>query len=514
MKLRELLDDGELGMSVVTAEPSALDRTLRSVMTTDLPDPRRYLVGGELVLTGMVWRREPADSDAFVAALLESNVAGLAAGDQYHPIPGDLINACRDGGLPLLRVPVDVSFATVTEHVKRRLGTQRADDLAELLGQHRHLVDAESAEQGPGSGGHGWLAEVLDLVRRHLDVGCAVLSASGHVVADAGLELPEPVRTEVLRAYLSGRHLPAPLATPGGTLSLYGIADAFEPRLVGWFLVFQGDCAEWTTEQHRLAAELAALVATGYRRLARQRARHRPLAEEILRQVGAGVDPAELQARFELAGLPGDAPLFVVAARLLDGPDPGLARVILEELLEAPVALLDGEALALVPGTDHAAAVRALRTDTSALAPGLGDARLALGVSGVSGVSGLRGALDEARHACRLAELRGGPVTLTGHEDLSSHVMLLAAVPDDVRRSFRQRVLGPVLEYDQLHGAELVRTLRAFLDSSGSWTKCARALHLHVNTLRYRIQRIEQLTGRELATIDDRVDFFLALSLE
>lgn len=48
---------------------------------------------------------------------------------------------------------------------------------------------------------------------------------------------------------------------------------------------------------------------------------------------------------------------------------------------------------------------------------------------------------------------------------------------------------------------------------SGSWTKCADLLHLHVNTLRYRIQRIEELTNRDLSRLEDRVDFFLALAL-
>ena len=43
--------------------------------------------------------------------------------------------------------------------------------------------------------------------------------------------------------------------------------------------------------------------------------------------------------------------------------------------------------------------------------------------------------------------------------------------------------------------------------------KCAEDLHIHVNTLRYRLQRIEQMTGRDLGNLDTRVDFFLALSL-
>jgi DNA-binding PucR family transcriptional regulator len=56
-----------------------------------------------------------------------------------------------------------------------------------------------------------------------------------------------------------------------------------------------------------------------------------------------------------------------------------------------------------------------------------------------------------------------------------------------------------------------VHTLEAFLGCSGSWNRCAAELHVHVNTLRYRIRRIEELTGRDLGTLENRVDFFLAL---
>jgi DNA-binding PucR family transcriptional regulator len=88
---------------------------------------------------------------------------------------------------------------------------------------------------------------------------------------------------------------------------------------------------------------------------------------------------------------------------------------------------------------------------------------------------------------------------------------LLATVPDDVRRSFADRILAPLFDYDRRHQSELVRTVGTFLDCGGSWNICAERLHVHVNTVRYRIRRIEELTGRDLSTMADRVDLFLAL---
>ena len=92
-----------------------------------------------------------------------------------------------------------------------------------------------------------------------------------------------------------------------------------------------------------------------------------------------------------------------------------------------------------------------------------------------------------------------------------SHERLLASVPSPVLRSFTERLLGPLADYDARHNAELLPTLRSFLACDGSWSACASRMYVHVNTVRYRIGRIEALTGRDLSALADRVDFFLAL---
>jgi len=94
---------------------------------------------------------------------------------------------------------------------------------------------------------------------------------------------------------------------------------------------------------------------------------------------------------------------------------------------------------------------------------------------------------------------------------VDSHERLLASVPAPVLRSFSERLLGPLAEYDTRHNADLLATLRSFLACDGSWSACAARMYVHVNTVRYRIARIEALTGRDLSALPDRVDFFLAL---
>jgi purine catabolism regulator len=73
------------------------------------------------------------------------------------------------------------------------------------------------------------------------------------------------------------------------------------------------------------------------------------------------------------------------------------------------------------------------------------------------------------------------------------------------------RVLGPVIAYDAEHGTELVRSLTVFLEHNRSWQRSAEALHVHKQTLVYRMHRIEELTGRDLRATADVVQFWLAL---
>ncbi|MEV4546686.1 PucR family transcriptional regulator ligand-binding domain-containing protein [Nonomuraea wenchangensis] len=136
MRIRDLLDIPGLRLRLLTGDP---DREFGTVHITDLPEPGRYLSGGELVLTGLMWRQEPEDSARFVTTLAEAGVAAVGAGAALlGHVPDDLVAACAAGGLPLLEVPTEVSFRTLTE-----LAAPRASgDVRAALGRHRRLVAA------------------------------------------------------------------------------------------------------------------------------------------------------------------------------------------------------------------------------------------------------------------------------------------------------------------------------------------------------------------------------------
>ncbi|CAA9434653.1 MAG: hypothetical protein AVDCRST_MAG66-3492, partial [uncultured Pseudonocardia sp.] len=149
MLLRDLLARPELRLRLLHGDAAALERPLRGVCTTDLLDPGRYLAGGELVVSGLVWRTGPDDSDVFAAALAGGGAAALAAGEAvFHGVPDDVVDACRRHGLPLVAVPEEVPFGAVTDLVVGRAGAARGDRLATSLGRQRRLLAAVAGGLG------------------------------------------------------------------------------------------------------------------------------------------------------------------------------------------------------------------------------------------------------------------------------------------------------------------------------------------------------------------------------
>ncbi|MEV6738299.1 PucR family transcriptional regulator ligand-binding domain-containing protein [Streptomyces sp. NPDC051104] len=565
MRLRALLNTDALGLRLLGGEDE-LDRTVRGVMTTDLKDPSRYLSGGELVLTGLAWRHDPADSEPFVRILTSAGVAALAAGEaELGDVPDDLIVACARHRLPLFAVHESVAFATITEHVVRQVSGERAGDLAAVVDRHRRMMTPGPAGGGPDV--------VLDLLHSDLDLRAWVLSPTGLTIAGPTPGLAADVcarlAAEHLAATRTGRRGPHRVTLGATTYSLFPIRgsgsgrtggasrDVRETVLSDWLLAVEADAGDWAEERLDLLHGVTQLIAVERDRRDAARTVRRRLAQEVLELVQTGAAPAEIAARLRVAApvlLPGlgSAPHWqVVVARVeWDGGEVEsgpVAQALLEEILvdalpgssnkgylgstgpehsdRIAVAHTGDEAIALVPlpsvsseqdGSEQGVLADALlQAVREPLSAGLADdGRLTLGVSAaVHSAEGLRGALEEARHARRVAAARPGRVCAAGHQELASHVLLLPFVPDDVRRAFTARLLDPLRDYDRRHRAELIPTLEAFLECDGSWTRCATRLHLHVNTLRYRVGRIEQLTSRDLSRLEDKLDFFLALRM-
>jgi len=602
MRLRDLVESSPLGLTPVTGAPG-LERELGSVMVTDLPDPSRYLRGGELVVSGLVWLADQRKSasehcELFVGAIARAGCAGLAAGDTTDaPLPRELLASCARHSVPLLHVPAKVAFAELTEWISRRISAERAADAGELLARHRRLVAAE-AQQG--------MSGIVRLIAQETGMACGVITASGELVAAYDGQQPSPAaRAAIARESLRTAAQPERLVEyRGRAYSVYTVHGRPGTPITDWYAAFEGDWRTWPRQRREAARGAARLIGAERARLAEGQRALRRVGRELVTLAAAAGPTAEIGARLTVAGLDPAAGLRAIAVAVTvagangagggsaaaesggaGGPHVGRLARVLVEAAEAdtpvPIAVFGphagvaageqedsgangdpwlgatyavvlsadpllpaaeaetgargdtpagtangGTAGAAAPGiTPPASAATSrvsgqtpsttaltLRARLTALSPGLGRGRVAVGLSDrFTQAADLAGAIEEARLAMRLAMRRPGRLELTEHDELASHLVLLAHVPDELRRGYRDRLLGPLRAYDTRHHSQLEETLDRFLGCSASWSRCAHEMHIHVNTLRYRIEKINQLTGRDLARLDHQVDFYLAL---
>ena len=312
MRVRDLLDVPGLGLRLLT-DVAGVDRAIRHVYTTDLPDPSRYLTPGALVLTGLIWCRAPGDADRFVSALGRAGVAALGAGEALGQVPAEVIQACARHGIPLLAVPAETSFAAVTDEVGRRLSGDRATAMTRVLGRRRLLLSAVA--EGAG------LDAMFRLMSRELGAECWLLTGLGRVVGGTGPSLPAPLALGLAVRVPQGgpaarRRRGDRARADGGRYSLLGVGG--EPRITSWFLACAGREQDWPHELRESVAELAADVALERARLDAARTGDRKLAEAIVGMLASGGEGAA-PGRDRLADARGRA----ASGRPLRGHRPG-----------------------------------------------------------------------------------------------------------------------------------------------------------------------------------------------
>ncbi len=269
----------------------------------------------------------------------------------------------------------------------------------------------------------------------------------------------------------------------------------------------------------------------------------RSMAGDVLAEALTGrLYPEELQAKLRPFGIGEQA-----AVLAFEVPDPAVAAPLVERILArgdsssgdpspaggessgSLVAIRAGLVCAVIDGgpptpptpvadgggghpilreVDPIALARRVRTE---LAARVGEVRAS--ASRVAPTQSLRLSFHEARCALEAVRMRNGGSSevVASHADLGAFQLLLSLQDDDALRVYCRSVLGPVEAGEGEYGDELLRSLDVFIEHNGHWEKAANALYCHRHTLRYRIRRVEQLTGRDFSHARDRIEFWLAL---
>ncbi|MCM6776455.1 PucR family transcriptional regulator [Nocardia sp. CDC159] len=526
MQLRDILAE-PLGLRLLHGDAAALHRPVTRACVTDMPDPTPFVTPGALVCTGLVWRRDPTDSAPYIGVLARAGAAAVAAGRSLHGhVPDDVIAACRQHDLPLLEAPQTLPFSRLIEHLAARNAETRLRRVKSGLARQRRLLATVAAGGDPN--------DLLTEFARDEDIAAWLLTGTGAPIAGTAPLTEDQIDTLIGSAAAAPR---LPVTLPDG-YAVWPVGGRMGDRISLWYLVIRDDA-----EIDDSGADLAA-VAELYRMRHRERLRLRweidnpdridPLpegavavvvqavtrsnagaveaishpAESPTEPIDSGTPPLGQQRR---AATSDRDPEATTTARGRNGTlsDPDDLRMLVHEILPTARTELDreGRIIAWTTGGEREVADE-LRRRLGRLRPALRGVRLRVGISSCRSGESVSGTVASAAAA---ASVPTAEVVSIRIADVDSAVGLLTAVPDGLQRRFAERVLGPIVDYDRRTGAGLLQTLEIFLGCAGSWRQAADRMHLHLNTVRYRIGRVEELTGRDLGRLDDRLDLYLAV---
>jgi purine catabolism regulator len=510
LTVQSLID--ELGVDLVAGR-SAVEAPVRWVHISELEDPTPWLSGGELMLTTGIPLDTAAKQRAFVRRLIDHNLAGLGFGTgfSHSKIPKSLLDEADKRDFPVFEVPYSTPFIAITEKAFAKLVNEQYEVLQRGIAVQRRLERLVLEERG--------LEEIVATISSAVGGTVAILGSRGDRLAGRGFrrqlsaEAVSAIRDEALSHTDDGHpFVPAHPAVAGRALAHPVISPGGGPPQA-WVVIVR-DSGGLGDFERLILQQAVAVVALELMRRRVARETERRLAGDVLAGVlGGRLEPTELRRRLEPFGIGEEAAVLVFA---LD--DPQAAEGVLERALAAdacpavvaPHESAGSELLCAVIDSADRDPVDVAADARRALSKDRGAVRAA--ASRPASPEQLRRSFHEARCALEATAFEDGNAPeVASWRDLGAFTLLLSIQDDEALRLYCESVLGPIEAGDQEYGGELLRSLEAFIEQNGQWERAARQVYCHRHTLRYRMRKVEELTGRDLSLAHNRIEFWLAL---
>ncbi|MFE7417641.1 PucR family transcriptional regulator [Rhodococcus sp. NPDC057529] len=494
--VREFVASPELGLVPLNSMATSGDQDpVTWVSTTELDDPSQFLRGGEVVLTTGVHHESAAQREEFVARLASVPISGLgfATGLVHKSVPPEVTAAADAAGLALFEVPLSTPFIAISRWFADRLFEEKYDLIRQITFAQKELTSALVNDLG--------LTSLVRKLREILGAPVAVIDVHGQVLASHPARRKWPAITELRSIAIEQADHELPGAEP-----LTSAAVEIEGVVVAYL------CAATSPERSPVIPFAISLIGLELARRQAVLTGNREMLGQVLEDIiSEHLPPSEAVRRLALHGLDVDSSFRVLIGRV-DCSTVRLRRVpwnvldLTGEHSSEQFAALIGEAVVVISPEDRdpAESSTALFEALSQLGP-----NAAVGVSGVHrGVHGLRIGHFEAGTAVARGPGRHGQTSV---EPLTLAGLLLSNSTVPVR-DIAMHTLAPLIDYDNSRNGDLIKTLKVYLETDCSPSRAARLLFIHRNGMQYRLERIAELTGRNLASFDDRAHLWLALS--
>jgi purine catabolism regulator len=517
MTVRQALAMEVFAGSRVVAGKDGLDREIRWAHPVDIPHASEWVRGGELLLTTFYGLRDDPEAQIHLCAeLAEKGLAGMvvAIGGYLDAVPDAIRSAADAARFPIIEMPWDVPFEDVVRAISEQIINEQYQLYKQSLSIHgsltRLVLDGGSLQDVA--------QELCKLLQRPVeidDLSFSVLAAAGsetEIDDSRRTALREGRSAPMLLEHLRRSGVLSRMRTsfeperidPDESTSAYGMTMArilapivVARKIYGYVWIIAGRRELEPLDFHAIehGATVAALILfrdqTG--RQAEERAESRILSRLLAEDARLDNTLREEAARFRLRL---EAPHAIIVI------DAGSNEVRAVELaarnavrragLAAAMGERAGRVVVLVEGTRSEAIVELCQRIITEAQP-LEDT-IRVGASPLhEDAATLQRAYEHALEALALLPALGDDRKVAQFDELGILHWLHAVPQDLLAENAFARSIQRLAEHDRARGAELLHTLEVFLECDGNSVRAAERLIVHRHTLKYRLQRIEEL---------------------
>jgi PucR family transcriptional regulator, purine catabolism regulatory protein len=523
--VQDILDIPELNLRLLAGARST-GNPVRWVHIAEVPDPTIWLKGGELLLTTGYPLMGPDDEvEAYVRRLVDHNLSGLGVGMGFNleELPPAMVKIAEEHDFPLFTIPYSVPFIAITEAVSSKIVNEQYSLLQRSLAVHEKLTKIVLEERG------------FDAILSTLSalVGCSAVLFDFHglVLCEATYRRsPSSAVIGDLWRQISDRRASRQDFAVGieglsGGVQVYPVVASHR---IGAFLAVIKDSGDFSDYDRIILHHVVTVTALELVKKKAVAETEKRLAGDFFDElIASDLYEEEIARRLAFFGLDQESEHLIMLLDVgAEGEREENAALDVRERVHWAVdeflarrgvpfisASRSDSVIVLLQPASGGAGVMALAKDlhetVTRLVP---EVVVSTGVGRPhKSLVDLRQSYYEAHYAIRIRKVKSDGSVVASFDDLGSYGLLLGLQDTLSLEVFSESVLGALSEYDEENSSDLVKSLQYFLEANGHWGEAAERLYVHRHTLRYRMKRVEEISGRSLDSSQDRMEFWLAL---
>jgi purine catabolism regulator len=526
--VQDILEIPELDLKLLAGGKST-SNPVRWVHISEVPDPTRWLKGGELLLTtGYSFVGDEEQQVSQIKCLVDHNISGLGFGTgfSFDKVPPAVVGVAQDYEFPLFEVPYHVPFIAITEAVASKIVNEQYSLLQRSLAVHEKLTKIVLEEKG--------LEAILSTLSALVGCSAVLFDFHGVVLCEAayrrrlGAELIADLWSMIGDRRADRQNFALSMEGVASGVQVYPVVASHR---IGAFLAVVKDGGDFSEYDRIILHNVVTVTALELVKKKAVAETEKRLAGDFFDElIASDLYEEEIARRLAFFGLDPQSPHLIVLIDIDEPEGESAGREAAQEMKERlhwtvdefmarrdvlciSASRSDSVVVLVQPGKRDARDIIRLAGELqSVIAEMLPDISVSVGIGRPHRqLIDLRQSYYEASYAIKIRKLKGEPNVIASFDDLGSYGLLLGLQDTLSLEVFYDSVLGKLQEYDEQNSSDLVKSLACFLEANGHWGDAAEKLYVHRHTLRYRMRRVEEITGRDLDRSQDRMEFWLAL---